>query len=151
MKRMLAIAAVIACLSPAIALALPVVDVGFDPTEVCPGNQVQFFFSLENQGDVQSDVTLSVSFDINGYQFGPFEGVIPMAAGQVISHEIPFYVPQFVPAGYLTVSVTATDATGSTSDSGTLTVLECGPKAAMPSITGLAKNFQMALRQIGVH
>ncbi len=150
MRKALALIALV-CI-PAVASAVPAVQLGFDPSEVCPGNQVQFFFSLENQGDAASDVNLSVTFNINGYEFGPLTGVVHMAAGQVISQEIPLYVPQFVPPGTLTVTVTASDASGQSTASGTLTVLDCGGlKVATPSVSGLAANFKKTLNQIGVH
>lgn len=149
MRNLLALLAMV-CI-PAVATALPVVDLGFDPSEVCPGNPVQFFFSLENQGDAASDVTLSVTFHINGQDFGPFEGVVPMAAGQVISQEIPLFVPPNVPAGTLGVTVVARDLTGESTDTGTLTILDCGGlRAATPSVAGLVNNFKKALGQIGV-
>lgn len=149
MKKLVALLAII-CV-PALASAVPVVDLGFDPSEVCPGNQVQFFFSLENQGDAASDITVSVTFHINGYDFGPLEGVVPMAAGQLISQEIPFFVPPNVPPGSLGVTVVASDETGQSTDSGTLTILDCGgPSAGTPSVNGLSNNFKKALSQIGV-
>jgi hypothetical protein len=118
-------------LVPATALALVDVGIGFDPAEVCPGEEVYFFFSLENIGAEETEVTLSFSFELNGDMFGPFTTpAFPLAAGEEISREAMLMIPMGLPPSSLAIYVEATDADGTASDDAALTILDCTERGA---------------------
>lgn len=135
---------------PGPAQAAVSVDIGFDPAQVCAGDNVQFFFSLENVGQGETIATLSVTFTYNGMPIGPFTMDVPLAAGQEIAKEIAFRVPPMTPPGTLGVTVSATDADGTVGDSAELNIISCGPAAGMDSAKGLINNFRLVLSQIGL-
>jgi len=153
MKGFVAVAIFVAALgllSPGNASATLSLDLGFDPTEICPGNPVQFFFDLENVGDQAETVTLSVTFSYEGYEFGPFEGQFPMAAGEEFAKEINLYVPPMAPPGTLHIAVTATDSGGSVDDSADLVILQCGPAFGGNGAKLLIQNTRKAVQELGV-
>jgi hypothetical protein len=112
-------------LVPASALALLDFDIAFEPTELCPGEEAQFFFYLENIGGTDEIVELAVTIEFEGYAFGPITVQFPLAAGEEITKELPFFVPPFAPPGTLTVTMVASDSGGSIEDVAELTILEC--------------------------
>lgn len=116
-------------LVPATALALVDVGIGFDPAEVCPGEEVYFFFALENIGAEETMVTLTFSFELNGEMFGPFTTPeFPMAAGEEFSREAMLMIPMGCPPGSLGIYVEATDADGTAMDDASLTILDCAER-----------------------
>jgi hypothetical protein len=116
-------------LVPATALALVDVGIGFDPTEVCPGEEVYFFFALENVGAEETMVALTFSFDLNGQVFGPFTTPeFPMAAGEEFSREAMLMIPMGCPPGYLGIQVEATDDDGTATSEASLTILDCAER-----------------------
>jgi hypothetical protein len=120
------LAALALALLPMKASALLELDIGFDPTEACPGDQVHFFFSLENVGGQSEIVEVSVEIHFDDAVFGPFGGDFEMPAGEEISHELVFMIPPPAPPGTLTIYVTATDSDGMVMDDASLTILDCG-------------------------
>ena len=146
----LAVAVLGLALLPMKASAALELDIGFDPAEVCPGETAQFFFSLENVGDTEELVEISVMLTFEDEEFGPFTGELPLAAGELISKELAFPVPPPAPPGTLTVSVTATDSDGEVSDEASITVLECMGPGRSPSPRNLINRFRRTLSELGV-
>ena len=142
--------ALVALLVPARASALLELDLGFDPAEVCPGDEVQFFFALENVGDQEEMVELCVTLSWEGHEFGPFCGDFPLAAGEGVTHEFVFMVPPPVPPGTLTIHVTATDSDGTVEDVADLTILECRKATGNGSIKPLIQTMRKNLGEIGI-
>jgi hypothetical protein len=139
---------------PATALAALDLDIAFDPEEACPGDEVYFFFALENVGGEEEMVELAVSFEIDGQVFGPFTVEFPLAAGEEISHEGYFFIPPPVPPVSLVVTAEATDSDGTVTDTASLTILDCsgerGPKPAKVNkgVKELAKTFKKTLKEM---
>ncbi|MFH1866166.1 MAG: hypothetical protein ABIK85_09810, partial [Candidatus Eisenbacteria bacterium] len=127
MRFLLLSALVATLLMPATALALVEVDIAFDPTEVCPGDEASFFFALENVGAEETEVTLAFTFEFMGHVMGPFECYpFPLAAGEAITHEAMLMIPPMAPAGTIVITVDATDDDGTVTDTASLTILDCG-------------------------
>jgi hypothetical protein len=126
--------------------ALVELDVAFEPSAVCPGEEVQFFFSLENVGDEAELVQLSVTITFGEFQIGPFMGQVELAAGETAAKEIPFLVPPYTPAGTLVMTVTATDSDGTVEDTAELTINECGGGYRLPH--GILGRAAKAAREI---
>jgi hypothetical protein len=154
MRPFLTTLAVLAILVPATAMAALSLDIAFDPEEACPGDEVYFFFSLENVGGQEEMVEFSVTFEIDGEVFGPFTGEFPLAAGEEISREGMLFIPPFVPPVSLVVTVEATDSDGTVTDSASLTILDCGggrgPQIAKVNkgAKALAKSFKKTLKEM---
>ena len=129
MKRLTFATAVLAVLGlallPTKAFALLELDIGFDPTEVCPGERVMFSANLTNVGDEDEHVIVTATAEFEGEEIGTFEGEFELAAGEGISEEIALMIPPASPPGTLVVTITATDSDGTVEDSAELTVLEC--------------------------
>ena len=141
-------------LVPATALALVEVDIAFDPVEVCPGDEVSFFFALENVGAEETMVTLAFSFEYAGEVIGPFETPpFPLAAGEEIAREAALFIPPIAEPGTITIYVEATDDDGTASDDASLTILDCGgergkhPKLST-SKNNLAKDIRKMLKKL---
>lgn len=116
-------------LVPTTALALVDVGVGFDPAEVCPGEEVYFFFALENTGAEETEVALTFSFDLNGEVFGPFTThPFSMAVGEEFSREAMLMIPMGCPSGYIGIHVEATDVDGTATSDASLTILDCSER-----------------------
>ncbi|MCK4414713.1 MAG: hypothetical protein KAY32_14360 [Candidatus Eisenbacteria sp.] len=113
-------------LVPAQASALLELEMGFEPTEACPGDAVQFFFSLENVGDQDEEVTFSVTLTFADMVFGPFEGTFHLAAGEEIAREVRFVVPMGTPPGTLVLEATAADSAGAVHAQAQVEILDCG-------------------------
>ena len=137
-------------LFPLQAAAMLQLDIGFDPSQACPGDEVQFFFYLENVGDEAETVELSVTLTFQDEEFGPFTGEFELPAGEEVSKELAFTIPPMAPAGTLTVTVTATDSDGTVEDSASLEVLECNGVGGQTSARGLVNRFRRILSRIGV-
>ncbi len=152
MRLFLAMLAVLAIMIPATAFAALDLDIAFDPEEACPGDEVYFFFALENVGGEEEMVEFAVTFEIDGDTFGPFTGEFPLAAGEEISREGYLFIPPFVPPVSLVVIVEATDSDGTVTDTASLTILDCGGEGG-PQIAkvnkgakALAKSFKKTLK-----
>jgi hypothetical protein len=137
-------------LFPVQAAAMLQLDIGFDPSEACPGDEVHFFFSLENVGDEAETVELSVTLTFQDEEFGPFTGEFELAAGEGISKELAFTIPPMAPAGTLTVTVQATDSDGMVEDSASLEVLECNGIGGQTNPRQLINSFRRVLGRLGV-
>ena len=137
-------------LMPVEASALLELDMGFDPAEVCPGEQVQFFFLLENVGGEAETVTMSVEFSFEEMTWGPFEGTFDLAAGEVISKEFQFMVPPPMPAGMLMITATATDSAGSVEAVAELEILDCGGRGKAMSPQSMIGQLRKQFGEIGV-
>ncbi|MBD3163001.1 MAG: hypothetical protein GF346_11330 [Candidatus Eisenbacteria bacterium] len=153
MKRaygILAAAALI--LLPVQASALVELDLGFEPAEVCPGDDAQFFFSLENVGDQEEMVALSVTVSFGDYVIGPLEGQVPLAAGEEVAREFGMRVPPPAPPGVLRIDVSATDSDGIVEAAAELEILEClGPGVAPEKgAKNLLNQIQKSFRDLGV-
>lgn len=142
--------ALMALLVPTKASAMLELDLGFEPTEVCPGDEVRFFFALENVGDQEEMVELCVTLMWEEFEFGPFCGEFPLAAGEGFADELFLAVPPIVPPGTLTVYVTATDSDGTVEDTAELTILQCRSAAAGLSVKPLINAFRRELREHGI-
>ncbi|MBD3237393.1 MAG: hypothetical protein GF330_11855 [Candidatus Eisenbacteria bacterium] len=141
--------AVAALLVPTQASAMLEVDIGFEPDEVCPGDEVRFFFALENVGEQEEMVELCMTLSWEGNEFGPICAEFPLAAGEGFMEEFEMMVPPPVPPGTLTVLVTATDSDGTVEDTAELTILECRGAAMAMSAKPLIQKFKNELRQHG--
>jgi hypothetical protein len=141
--------AVTALLVPTQASAMLELDVGFEPTEVCPGDSFQFFFALENVGEQEEMVEVCMTLSWEGHEFGPICAEFPLAAGEGFMREFEMMVPPPVPPGTLTIYVTATDSEGTVEDTAELTILECRGAAMAMSAKPLIRAFQKELRQQG--
>ncbi len=155
MKLFMSIAVAALLLVPASALATLELDLAFDPAEACPGDDVQFFFALENVGGEDEMVEFGVTFVIAEYEFGPFTMEFPLAAGEEIVKEATLFIPPPVPPVTMTVSVTATDSAGTVEDEASLTVLDCGDRQSgkhrvEKSTHSLAKSFVETLNKLGL-
>jgi hypothetical protein len=141
-------------LVPAGALAAVDLDIAFDPTEACPGEDVQFFFALENVGGEDTIVELAVTFAWDGEEYGPFVGQVHLPAGGEISKEIAFRIPPPVPPGTLTVTVEASDVDGTVTDTAELTILDCSVgsgRRGIENLNVLPRKFQRMLEnELGV-
>jgi hypothetical protein len=139
------LAALALVLMPMKASALLELDLGFDPTEACPGDEVHFFFSLENVGDESEMVNFAITITWNDEVFGPFEGDFEMPAGEEFAREFMFLVPSMIPPGTLTLTVTATDSDGMVEDEAVLEILDCGgndKQNPKPLVNVLRKHFR---------
>jgi hypothetical protein len=106
------------------------VELAFDPTEVMPGDVVHVFASIANLGDeaVVADIELTITF--NEWEFGPFYGSLPLAAGEELSREFAFPVPHVPVGGDLTITITATAGEYSDTATATLTIIVDGDEVA---------------------
>ena len=151
MKRIAwTLAAAALVLMPVKASAVLELDMGFDPAEACPGEQVQFFFLLENVGGEEESVTLSVEFSFDEMTWGPFEGTFDLAAGEAISKELPFNVPPPMPAGMLTITTTATDSAGPVTAVAELEILDCGGPGKAMSPNAMIGQLRKQFGELGV-
>ncbi len=144
MTLAIAVATLVLALGATSALAQIDVNMAFDPTEASAGDQVSFFVSVANLGDaaVVADLEITVSFGT--FTFGPIGGMLPLAAGQELSHEIVLFVPPLPTGGDLTISLTATADGFSDSATATLTVLPGTSGSAEAGIAGIATAIQRA-------
>jgi len=81
---------------------------------------VNMFMSIANMGDADAVAALTVSISFMGYEVGPLNGDLPLAAGEELSHEFGFIAPPLPVSGTLVITVTAT--AGSVTNSATATV-----------------------------
>jgi hypothetical protein len=127
-------------------------DMGFDPAQACPGEQVNFFFSLENVGDAEEMVTLSVTVSFGDLVIGPVEGQFPLAAGEEIAWEFGIMLPPPTPPGTLVIEATATDSDGSVEAIAELEIVDCKTSGAKKSDDGkkLLKEIRKSLREQGL-
>jgi len=142
-------------LVPAQASALLELDMGFEPTEACPGDAVQFFFALENVGNQDEDVTLSVTVTFAGMVIGPLGGAFHLAAGEEIAREVRFVVPIGTPPGTLVLDATAADSAGEVHAQAQVEILDCGdipgpPGTAEGQTKKLPRTVAKELRGIGL-
>ncbi len=145
----LAVALFALILVPATSFADVALNIAFDPAQACPGDDVSFFFSLENVGADAEQVELSVMIDFNGTSFGPVVGTLELAAGEVVSDEVALVVPPLTAPGALTIDATATDSGGSVNDTASLTINDCGGSGTQT--VGLAARVAFAVRKAMGH
>ena len=138
-------------LAPGRAMAAVDLDLAFDPAEACPGDQVQFFFSIENVGDEAEMVSLSVTLSWGDTVIGPFTSQLPLAAGEEAAREVVFMVPPPTPPGTLVVDASATDSDGTVEATASLDIVECLAAAAPEKdAKRLLNEIARELRQIGL-
>ncbi|MBD3335240.1 MAG: hypothetical protein GF355_06960 [Candidatus Eisenbacteria bacterium] len=142
--------AVAALLVPGSAMAMLELDLGFDPTEVCPGDDVQFFFSLENIGDEAEMVEMTVMVTFDDFEIGPITGTFELAAGEEVTKEIGLMVPPPTPPGTLTIYASATDSDGTVEDTAELTINDCRGANQSANPRALLNDFRKALGSIGL-
>jgi len=120
MKKLhIAIALMIALLASS-AFAAVDVQLAITPGTINAGDQVSMFMSIANMGDADAVAALTVSISFMGYEVGPLNGDLPLAAGQELSHEFSFVAPALPVSGTLIITVTAT--AGSVTNTATATV-----------------------------
>ncbi len=142
--------AVLALLLPARASALLELDMGFDPAQVCPGDQVQFFFALENVGTTAETVIFTVNVQFGQFTVGPFTAQFPLAAGEQIAREFTFMVPPPAPPGILTMTATAEDSGGIVEAVAELEILDCESGGSARNGRQLLNTVAKELRAIGL-
>ena len=111
MKRLAMILALLA-LSASAAVADLALEMAFAPDVASPGDEVAFFASIANLGDEAVVAELEFMAYFNDIEFGPITGNLPLAAGEELSKEIAFIVPQVPEEGDLLIIVTADDGMG---------------------------------------
>ena len=135
---------------PSTASALLELDMGFEPAEVCPGENVQFFFMLENVGGDDEMVEFAVTLTFHEFTIGPIMGQFRLAAGEQVSHEFDFMVPPPTPPGLLTITATATDSGGTVEATAELEILECERAGRGLNGQQLLQTLKRELRGIGL-
>lgn len=111
------------CLGATVALAMPDVEVAFDPGQAHPGDTVHFLYSLANVGTEGRLIAVATTVSFGEHTVGPFTRRIFLGAGQERAIEFDFIIPPMAPAGTLTISSTATDEDGSDTDTASLEIL----------------------------
>ena len=122
--RLLALA--LSLLVASAAFAQVDVELAFDPAEAYPGDTVSFFAAITNLGDEAADMDLGMTFAWEEWEFGPFPGVLPLAAGEELSTEFDFMIPPFPFGGTLTITIVATAGEYSDTAIASLTILSDG-------------------------
>ncbi|MFO7653484.1 MAG: hypothetical protein R6X25_06645 [Candidatus Krumholzibacteriia bacterium] len=122
------------------------VEIAFDPAVVDAGGDVTLFTSIENLGNEAVDATLEVTFAVDSYVFGPFTAVVPLAAGELLSHEFTFTAPLLPVDVMLTIDVVATAGEFTDADTATLTITGTqGGTASSDAFEGILQAYTVDL------
>lgn len=105
--RTYVLTAIALILGTGLAVACPEVQVAFDPTQAAPGDQVNFFARLANNGTAPVTATIEMNITFGGHTFGPFTRDLELGAGFEQAIEFAFLVPPMAPPGTLTIDVAA--------------------------------------------
>ncbi len=148
LNRLVLLTSATLCLGATVALALPDVEIGFDPSQASPGDQVHFFFSIENIGTEARLITLQTTLQFNDHTLGPFTRRIFLGAGQDHSIEFDFVIPQQAPAGTLTITTVASDEDGSDTATASLEII--APRGTPSAEKGMLDIFGKELTYHGL-
>ena len=107
------------------------VELGFEPSEAAPGDEVAFFASLANHGDAAVDADLALTVTFGTFEFGPIAGQVSLAAGEELSSELSFVVPPLPATGTLTITVVATAGDFTDTATASLTLVQASASGSI--------------------
>ena len=148
LNRLVLLTSATLCLGAGAAFALPDVGIGFDPSQASPGDQVHFFFSLDNIGTETRQITVQTTLQFGDFTLGPFTRRVTLGAGQGHAIEFDFVIPQHAPAGTLTITSTASDVDGSDTAQASLEII--APRGTPAAEKGMLDVFSKELAYHGM-